>query len=111
MDWPSVVNLILDCEMMNIAGYILLAGIVLVLALIMRVILFLIREEQAIEIELAEIEQNYPRGGAARKDQGDKSEKEIHHRDRCLRPGGPTARREGTELDDRRRNTNDRKNE
>jgi hypothetical protein len=38
-----------------------LAGIVLVLALIMRVILFLIREEQAIEIELAEIEQNYPR--------------------------------------------------
>jgi hypothetical protein len=46
--------------MMHIAGYLLLAGIVLVLALIMRVIFFLIREEQAIEIELAEIEQNSP---------------------------------------------------
>jgi hypothetical protein len=47
--------------MMNIVSYILLAGIVLVLVLIMRVIFFLIREEQAVEIELGEIERNSSR--------------------------------------------------
>ena len=42
---------------MNIFGYILLVAIGVILVLLMRVILFLLREEQAVEIELNEIEE------------------------------------------------------
>jgi len=43
---------------MNLFGYIIVFALVVILVLIMRVIFFLIREEQAVEIELGEIEEN-----------------------------------------------------
>jgi hypothetical protein len=44
--------------MMNLLGYIIVFTLAVVLVLMMRVIFFLLREEQAVEIELAEIEEN-----------------------------------------------------
>ena len=44
--------------MMNLFGYIIAFALVVILVLMMRVIFFLIREEQAVEIELGEIEEN-----------------------------------------------------
>jgi hypothetical protein len=44
--------------MMNLFGYIIVFTLAVVLVLMMRVIFFLLREEQAVEIELAEIEEN-----------------------------------------------------
>jgi hypothetical protein len=44
--------------MMNLFGYIIVFTMVVILVLMMRVIFFLLREEQAVEIELAEIEEN-----------------------------------------------------
>ena len=44
--------------MMNLFGYIIVFTLVVILALMMRVIFFLLREEQAVEIELGEIEEN-----------------------------------------------------
>jgi len=43
--------------MMNLFAYILILAVGVVFVLMMRVILFLIREEQAVEIELGEIEE------------------------------------------------------
>ena len=43
--------------MMSLVGYILLMAIALVLALVIRVIIFLLREEQVVEIDLREIEE------------------------------------------------------
>ena len=43
---------------MNLFGYIIVFALVVILVLIMRVIFFLIREEQAVEIELGEIEES-----------------------------------------------------
>ena len=44
--------------MMNLFGYIIVFTLAVILVLMMRVILFLLREEQAVEIELGEIEEN-----------------------------------------------------
>jgi hypothetical protein len=44
--------------MANLLGYVLLFALVVILVLMMRVIFFLLREEQAVEIELGEIEEN-----------------------------------------------------
>ena len=44
--------------MANRLGYVLLFALVVILVLMMRVIFFLLREEQAVEIELGEIEEN-----------------------------------------------------
>jgi hypothetical protein len=44
--------------MMNLFGYIIAFTMVVILVLMMRVIFFLLREEQAVEIELGEIEEN-----------------------------------------------------
>ena len=44
--------------MMNLFGYIIVFTLVVILALMMRVIFFLLREEQAVEIELGAIEEN-----------------------------------------------------
>ena len=44
--------------MMNLFGYIIVFTLVVILALMMRVIFFLLREEQAVEIELGEIEEH-----------------------------------------------------
>ncbi len=44
--------------MMNLFGYIIVFTFVVILVLMMRVIFFLLREEQAVEIELGEIEEN-----------------------------------------------------
>jgi hypothetical protein len=44
--------------MMNLVGYIFIFALVVILVLMMRVIFFLLREEQAVEIELGEIEEN-----------------------------------------------------
>ena len=44
--------------MMNLFGYIIVFTLAVILVLMMRVIFFLLREEQAVEIELAEIEEN-----------------------------------------------------
>ena len=44
--------------MMNLFGYIIVFTLVVILVLMMRVIFFLLREEQAVEIELGEIEEN-----------------------------------------------------
>jgi hypothetical protein len=44
--------------MANLLGYVLLFALVVILVLMMRVIFFLLREEQAVEIELSEIEEN-----------------------------------------------------
>ena len=43
--------------MMSLVGYILLVAIALVLALVIRVIIFLLREEQVVELDLREIEE------------------------------------------------------
>jgi len=44
--------------MMNLFGYIIVFTFVVILVLMMRVLFFLLREEQAVEIELGEIEEN-----------------------------------------------------
>ena len=44
--------------MANLLGYVLVFALAVILVLMMRVILFLLREEQAVEIELGEIEEN-----------------------------------------------------
>ena len=44
--------------MANLLGYVLLFALVVILVLMMRVIFFLMREEQAVEIELGDIEEN-----------------------------------------------------
>ena len=44
--------------MMNLFGYIIVFALVVILVLMMRVLFFLLREEQAVEIELGEIEEN-----------------------------------------------------
>jgi len=44
--------------MMNLIGYIIVFTLAVMLVLMMRVIFFLLREEQAVEIELNEIEEN-----------------------------------------------------
>ena len=49
--------LFLEFTMMNLFTYILILAVGVIFVLMMRVILFLIREEQAVEIELAEIEE------------------------------------------------------
>jgi hypothetical protein len=44
--------------MMNLFGYIIVFILAVILVLMMRVIFFVLREEQAVEIELGEIEEN-----------------------------------------------------
>ena len=44
--------------MVSIIGYILMVAVVIVLILLVRVLFFILREEQAVEIELREIEKN-----------------------------------------------------
>ena len=44
--------------MMSLVGYILMVAVVIVLILLARVLFFILREEQAVEIELREIEKN-----------------------------------------------------
>jgi hypothetical protein len=44
--------------MMNLFGYIIVFTLAVILVLMMRVIFFLLREEQAVEIELDEIEES-----------------------------------------------------
>jgi hypothetical protein len=44
--------------MVGIIGYILIVAVVIVLILLVRVLFFILREEQAVEIELREIEKN-----------------------------------------------------
>ena len=44
--------------MMNLFGYIIVFTLAVILVLMMRVLFFLLREEQAVEIELGEIEEN-----------------------------------------------------
>ena len=44
--------------MMNLFGYIIVFTLAVILVLMMRVIFFFLREEQAVEIELGEIEEN-----------------------------------------------------
>ena len=44
--------------MMNLFGYIIVFILAVILVLMMRVLFFLLREEQAVEIELGEIEEN-----------------------------------------------------
>jgi len=44
--------------MMNLFGYIIVFTLAVILVLMMRVLFFLLREEQAVEIELVEIEEN-----------------------------------------------------
>jgi hypothetical protein len=43
---------------MNLFGYVIVFILAVILVLMMRVIFFLLREEQAVEIELGEIEEN-----------------------------------------------------
>jgi hypothetical protein len=45
----------------SIVGYILIVAVGIVLILLARVIFFILREEQAVEIELREIEKNSTR--------------------------------------------------
>ena len=47
--------------MMSIFGYIVLIAVAVILILLARVIFFILREEQAVEIELREIEKNSTR--------------------------------------------------
>jgi hypothetical protein len=47
--------------MMSLFGYIVLIAVAVVLILLVRVIFFILREEQAVEIELREIEKNSTR--------------------------------------------------
>ena len=44
--------------MVSIVGYILILLVAVILILLVRVIFFIMREEQAVEIELREIEKN-----------------------------------------------------
>jgi hypothetical protein len=44
--------------MMTIVGYILILAVAVILILLARVLFFILREEQAVEIELREIEKN-----------------------------------------------------
>jgi regulator of protease activity HflC (stomatin/prohibitin superfamily) len=43
---------------MNLFGYIIIFTLAVILVLMMRVIFFLLREEQAVEIELGEVEKD-----------------------------------------------------
>jgi len=47
--------------MMSLFGYIVLIAVAVVLILLVRVIFLILREEQAVEIELREIEKNSTR--------------------------------------------------
>jgi len=47
--------------MMSLVGYIILIAVAVILILLARVIFFILREEQAVEIELREIEKNSTR--------------------------------------------------
>jgi len=47
--------------MMSLVGYILIFAVAVILILLARVIFFILREEQAVEIELREIEKNSTR--------------------------------------------------
>ena len=47
--------------MMSLFGYIVLIAVAVILILLARVIFFILREEQAVEIELREIEKNSTR--------------------------------------------------
>jgi hypothetical protein len=47
--------------MVGIIGYILIVAVAIVLILLARVLFFVLREEQAVEIELREIEKNSTR--------------------------------------------------
>jgi hypothetical protein len=47
--------------MISIVGYILMFAVAVILILLMRVIFFILREEQAVEIELREIEKSSTR--------------------------------------------------
>ena len=51
----------LDLIIMTIVGYILIVAVGIILILLARVIFFILREEQAVEIELREIEKNSTR--------------------------------------------------
>jgi hypothetical protein len=51
----------LGFEIMTLVGYILILAVAVVLILLARVIFFILREEQAVEIELREIEKNSTR--------------------------------------------------
>jgi hypothetical protein len=44
--------------MMSLVGYILIVAVAIILILLARVLFFILREEQAVEIELREIEKN-----------------------------------------------------
>ena len=55
------IALSLDFIMMSIVGYILIFAVAVILILLARVIFFILREEQAVEIELREIEKNSTR--------------------------------------------------
>ncbi|MEJ2428147.1 MAG: hypothetical protein P8075_04390 [Deltaproteobacteria bacterium] len=44
--------------MISLVGYILILAVAVILILLVRVIFFILREEQAVEIELREIEKN-----------------------------------------------------
>ena len=44
--------------MVSLFGYIILIAVAIVLILLARVIFFILREEQAVEIELREVEKN-----------------------------------------------------
>jgi hypothetical protein len=44
--------------MVSTVGYIIIFAVVIVLILLVRVLFFILREEQAVEIELREIEKN-----------------------------------------------------
>ena len=44
--------------MVGIVGYIIIFAVAVVLILLVRVLFFILREEQAVEIELREIEKN-----------------------------------------------------
>ena len=44
--------------MVSIVGYILILAVAVILILLVRVIFFILREDQAVEIELREIEKN-----------------------------------------------------
>ena len=47
--------------MMSIIGYMIIVAVAVLLILLARVIFFILREEQAVEIELREIEKNSTR--------------------------------------------------
>ena len=51
----------LGFETMTLVGYIILIAVGIILILLARVIFFILREEQAVEIELREIEKNSTR--------------------------------------------------